>query len=89
MLEKNKAFNTTGEFITLEGKELEREDGLAWFDTDIKQSVEDLVTELRETVANVDDVIDIIQYHFKVLKDVKEGSVSSPKNLGESTEHFL
>ena len=23
MLEKNKAFNTTGEFITLEGKELE------------------------------------------------------------------
>lgn len=88
MFDKNKAFNTTGEFVLLDGTKLERE-GLAWFDTEIKKAVDDLHSDLADLYDELKTtynstpfrrIKELIDKHFEVLKDVRnDGEMSQKK----------
>jgi len=70
---QKKAFNTTGEFILQDGTEIERETGLAWFDTEIKKAVDELNKHLLDIFDDEKEFLkvkEMIQDHFKALDEV-------------------
>lgn len=72
MLDKNKSFETSGEMILQDGTEISKDKGLAWFNNDLKESVESLVKDIRQSFANSEEIAKHIEKHFKVLETCSE-----------------